>query len=121
MSMISEQVRLLREVASDYERMNMDICTQRVLREAADTIETLSEKVRANNLHGGWIPVSEKLPNKEGSYLITSETGAVTTAHWYMPSEWKPDGFWGRVGKKKTVAWMELPKPYKEGENSADE
>lgn len=63
-----------------------------------------------------WIPVSERLPNKEGSYLITSETGAVTTAHWYMPSEWKPDGLWGRVGKKKTLAWMPLPDPWNGGE-----
>ena len=63
-----------------------------------------------------WIPCSDRLPNKGGSFLITSEIGAVTTAHWYMPSEWGPDGFWGRKGKKKTVAWMPLPEPYKEGE-----
>lgn len=39
-----------------------------VIDRAIDTIETLSAKVRANNLHGGWIPCSERLPEpyKEG-------------------------------------------------------
>lgn len=113
MSMISEQVKKVRCAAAALEVRKLPNLAK-ISREAADTIEVLSAKVRANKLHGGWIPVSEMLPNKEGSYLITSETGAVTTAHWYMPSEWKPDGFWGRVGKKKTVAWMPLPEPYKE-------
>ena len=84
-----------------------------VLKKNHDMLAGLLEEAKARAI-GAWIPCSERLPNKEGLYLITSETGAVTTAHWYMPSEWKPNGFWGRVGKKKTVAWMPLPEPYRE-------
>ena len=101
MRMISEQVKSLRKLANQWKHNDVAGCN--LIFEAADTIEALSEKVRANTIYGDWIPVSERLPSKEGSYLITSETGAVTTAHWYMPSEWKPDGFWGRKGEKDNL------------------
>jgi len=68
MSMITEQVQRLRtlaDIAKDIADNSTD--TVKTLREAADTIEALSAKVRAANMerstayyNGGWIPVKEK-------------------------------------------------------------
>ena len=62
MSMISERVKQIRDVADSYREMRCDICTQKVLYEAADTIEALSAKVREQNLpvHGEWILADEQ-------------------------------------------------------------
>lgn len=51
-----------------------------------------------------WIPVSERLPEEDGGYLVAVKRGYVTTALWVGNVEnWK-----------KVTAWMPLPKPYKE-------
>lgn len=50
-----------------------------------------------------WIPVSEKLPEENGGYLVTVKRGYVTTALWVGNVEnWK-----------EVTAWMPLPEPYK--------
>lgn len=54
MSLISKQVKELREWASLNEEEGFPDFTAYLLNRAADTIEALSEKCRA-----GWIPVSE--------------------------------------------------------------
>lgn len=53
-----------------------------------------------------WIPVSEKLPEENGGYLVTVKRGYVTTALWVGNAEnWK-----------EVTAWMPLPEPYEGGE-----
>lgn len=127
MSMISKQVGLLREVANDYERLNVDRCTQKVLRDAADTIEALSAKVRANNLHGGWMPVIEP-PKKYGTYLVTLKSmcgfprSVHKVAYGIIPGCRRKVGWWfyGDHGTEITedvLAWQALPEPYKGGED----
>ncbi|MEE1352072.1 MAG: hypothetical protein UHM23_08510 [Clostridia bacterium] len=70
MSMITEQVKRLRE-AADFRHTIGDYMTAGLHREAADTIETLSAKIQAANMerssayyNGGWIPVKERLPER---------------------------------------------------------
>ena len=60
-------------------------------------------------INGGWIPVSERLPEEDGGYLVTVKRGYVTTALWVGNAEnWK-----------EVTAWMPLTKPYKsESENT---
>lgn len=65
MSLITEQIKRLRSEAAGMILQNGT--TARLLREAADTISVLSEKLQAANMerstayyHGGWIPVKEK-------------------------------------------------------------
>lgn len=105
MSMINEMVERLRSLA----RVNTDD-TFRLLWGAANTIEDLSAKVRNNNLHGGWIPVSERLPREYAQYLVCFKTG-----HCYV--YWLEDSDWARgmVEKEGILAWMPLPMPYREG------
>lgn len=111
MSMISKQVEELNEEAMrmhDAEKYAWSVITQR----AADTIADLSVKVRANNLHGGWIPCSDRLPETGDSILVTysdEEVGIVWSA--------RPK-LWGKYEKANNlifpVAWMPLPEPYRE-------
>jgi len=80
---------------------------------------------------GEWIPCSERLPSKEGRYMVTQETLGgdfrftglfyygkpmmpnckVKGACWY-----RSDDEWGDVvyEDSEIVAWMPLPEPYRE-------
>ena len=54
-----------------------------------------------------WIPVRERLPDKNRACLITNIYGDVAWNYWI-------DGEW-IVLPDYVVAWMPLPKPFKEG------
>ena len=57
---------------------------------------------------GEWIPVSERLPEKEGFYLVFLENGEMAVAH--------SDGIIANHNfEPKMLAWRPLPEPYKEG------
>lgn len=51
-----------------------------------------------------WIPVTERLPEKDGQYLVTVKKGYMLIGLWCGIKE-----DWGNV-----IAWMPLPEPYKE-------
>lgn len=129
MSMITEQIKRLRDLADDiFKKGCADEMTCRVeLREAADTIEMLSEKARG----GKWIPVKFRplteeeeieypdycymadcqMPSDEEEILISTVHGtvekdiAVFDDAFYLDSgyDWQTD----------VVAWMPLPEPYR--------
>lgn len=68
MSMITHQVEELRNIADAMKYVKSNRISK-VLRDAAETISVLSAKVAAQNMEksiayysGGWIPVSERLP-----------------------------------------------------------
>ena len=63
---------------------------------------------------GRWIPTSEKLPEKEGSYLTTivneydSRLCYIMVCD-YISQVWCPDD---ETASSNVVAWMPLPEPY---------
>ena len=61
-----------------------------------------------------WIPCSERLPNKEGEYLVTDVAGGVKTVEVDMLLHYEDDGkpFW--CYSQNPIAWCEKPEPYKE-------
>ena len=67
---------------------------------------------------GEWIPVSERLPELDGEYLITYLTQGVYSEEDILVvciSDYDHDnGFW-KSRKGKVIAWQPLPKPYEEG------
>lgn len=110
MSMITEQVKSLRR-AADFRHTIGDYMTAGLHREAADTIEALSEKVRAANMerstayyNGGWIPVSERLPEKDDLYLICFDDGEYDLVYFCK----------GAFSYSGVIAWLPLPEPYRE-------
>ena len=63
--------------------------------------------------HERWIPISERLPDEMGTYLVTldyKEHGTGVTSLWFHNAE---IGWDLRVADEVT-AWMPLPEPYKE-------
>lgn len=50
-----------------------------------------------------WIPVTERLPEHNGDYLVTGRQGAVNKRRY-------EDGYW--YGNWAVLAWMPLPEPY---------
>ena len=113
--MISELVKGLRKLGNQWK--HNEVAAYNLIFDAADTIEALSEKVRANNLHEGWIPVSERLPENNGCMLVTIddaiEFGKYEDGEW---SIWVCE-HWDEWDAKGVTAWMPLPEPYrKDGE-----
>ena len=66
-------------------------CDQCGVNKATHYIENLADYLIAhgvtfatdNNVPCKWIPVSERLPGKEGVYIVRSDTGSVYTNHFY--------------------------------------
>ena len=68
------------------------------------------EKEQSN----GWVPCSERLPEKKGDYLVTCNDGKVRVWWFVVADDFK---CWLEgVGNLKPIAWMPLPEPYKEDE-----
>lgn len=118
MSMINDQVKALRDVAGAYKHNGLSL----ILRQAADTIESLSAKLQAANMEngGGWIPCEDRLPPQpkenpifEGKplelYLVSvKNTDYAFRAFWN--GKFFADGF----SKLQNVeAWQPLPEPYR--------
>ena len=77
----------------------------KLMYDAADAIEVLSKMEKATR----WIPVTERLPEKSGSYLVYVY-GEVTEMDCWR-------GKWHMLGDDYTKAvthWMPLPEPPKE-------
>ena len=56
-----------------------------------------------------WIPVTERLPEKEGRYLVTnSKIGA-----WHVDVDFYRPYMGGWMYDQGVTAWMPLPEPYK--------
>lgn len=67
-----------------------------------------------------WVPVTERLPEKEDTYLVYTERGSVYSSHFYtemkFASGYVREASWSQRGKVKVTHWMPLPEPPKEGE-----
>ena len=69
-----------------------------------------------------WIPVTERLPEKEGSYIVLTTSGAVTTGRFYTEMIFEPTHYrdkayvrkasWSR--NRNVTHWMPLPETPRE-------
>lgn len=61
-----------------------------------------------------WIPCSERLPNEDGTYLVTDEwVGKTGTKYIEIEGIDFEHGRWNCLDYEKVTAWMPLPKPWK--------
>lgn len=70
---------------------------------------------------GGWIPVSERLPEKDGYYFVTKRLidGRIQTdiePFWTGADWWKSEFHFAGIDLWEVLAWQPLPEPYKAGE-----
>ena len=107
MSMISEQVKRLREKAKLFSES--DFAVDGIVKDyndAADTIEELSKKLAVGN--DGWIPVSERMPEEdvlEDGYAEPSEAVLVLTKY----NSYKVSRYWGnRRNKRDYHDWVDI-------------
>lgn len=59
-----------------------------------------------------WIPVSERLPDKNATYhLVTTTRSHRVEMAWYLDGDW----FWNNSVSEMggVIAWMPLPEPYR--------
>ena len=82
-----------------------------VLTEVRDGLNELPTYSFPDREKGEWIPVSERLPEDRGDYIIdyTNEFGEFVGI-----SHYDKYGFWS---SSNVIAWQPLPEPYKEGGN----
>lgn len=118
MSYIDSQIRELREIAEMYEGMDGG----ELLKECADTIESLYKKLNEKS-NGGWIPCSERLPEKGVMNPVTNDyaeylcTVCVDGFRTVRPIKFDKDGCWVNHGMnfdKYVTAWQPLPEAYHE-------
>lgn len=76
-------------------------------------IEKVDEiaKELAEQHYNGWISVNDRLPDKEGSYLVIGRTGGATVTRWYAPSKFHPQGHFGGNSADYIRYWMPRPQP----------
>lgn len=82
-----------------------------VKNETDKLLKIVSDHVK--NMPSPWIQCSERMPEKEGGYLVTRGSGEdtyTTFLNWNKSEGWYVDC----LRPVNVVAWMELPEPYKE-------
>ena len=95
----------------------LDIVFALAPNEANAIMDAFDEYADSNEPH--WIPVTEKLPEEEGEYLVTSvyqyyrdgrKTYKTTVDRWSRNGVGKE---WVATSNDAHIAWMPLPEPYK--------
>lgn len=128
---LEEAIKHAEEVADGHDRIKqiktvtLEECKcaeeHRQLAEWLKELKQLREQTR-------WIPVSERLPEEDGQYLITVKYKHVDGYDdiYAEHGEWT-DGRWdmfcfGHCGEvEDIIAWMPLPKPYVPQESEVEE
>lgn len=67
---------------------------------------------------GKWMPVSERLPDKAGEYIVTDDAGGMATVS-TDDLVYNAGGELIWLCSQNVTAWMPLPEPYKESEVKA--
>lgn len=126
MSMITEQIKRLREKAEIFKESGCAVDgIVWEFHEAADTIEELSTKLQAANMerssqfyHGGWVPCEECLPEENDVVLVQSSRRMTNEEHDFITiARYENTHFWSRFGWNpyaNIIAWRPLPEEYRE-------
>lgn len=101
-------------------------CIAQITVDAEEVVRRIKEEY---DITDGWIPCSERLPSKDGRCLVTHplfirKNKWLDIMHFGKPSMpntkvkgkcwYRSDDEWGDVVYDDILAWMPLPKPYRE-------
>ena len=88
----------------------LDIVFALAPNEANAIMDAFDEYVDSNEPH--WIPVTERLPKEDGSYLVSGKwgSGKESVGDCEFSVE---DGYFQTAWNFDVLAWMPLPEPYK--------
>ena len=77
-------------------------------------IYSLKAKTILRSIGTEWIPVEERLPEKDGAYLVTMVEELVGDGNPFVGMEVFEDGTWyaDEDDFHPVIAWMPLPEPY---------
>ena len=81
-------------------------------------VELLFTDLEQDEKENGWIPVSERLPEKHKDVIATVKYSGFCGMYgkWLKTASINDYGEWnGECIGGEVIAWMYLPKPYKEG------
>lgn len=121
MNEIEKTIKRLNILKTDIEHnlvkgnlIKRDLISSKELAELLTTAISALEK----QLNGGWIPCREKLPEKGGYYLVSTqyETPRVMIGFYFIElAIWN---YWmSNCQINSIIAWQPLPEPFKGGEN----
>lgn len=112
---LDEAIKHCEEVAEKYcEKVEEGLTADDFCDSCASEHRQLAEWLKElKTYREAWIPVSERLPEKNGNYLVTVEANDGTASiKFQMVDHYGPK--WLHEGKhEKVIAWMPLPEPYK--------
>ena len=105
-----EAIELLKAPLKSEVYVNLHIAFSEALRMAIKALEQ-QESER-------WIPVSERLPEKDGTYIVTQATHSLRDYGKILRYDTCQvdftQGRWRRAKNLEVIAWRPLPKPYTE-------
>ena len=107
--MYDELVKRLREVEEMLKVVQFKEATN-LINQAADAIEELSEP--------RWIPVTERLPEETGKYLVCGQWSGKPAETWVceLIAFGQIKGWANEARNPVVTYWMPLPEPPKDGE-----
>lgn len=90
---------------AEYERTHGNLQGCLDFRQLAEWLRELNQLREQTS----WIPVSERLPEEEGNYLVCYNNGYISVSEWH-PNPYEKVCF--DIFPSLIVAWMPLPKSY---------
>ena len=113
--MIDEK-NLIEDIEKEFDGVcTYDVSPSRAVQDFTDIVDR-QPKV------GVWIPVSKRLPEKDGYYFVTKRfmDGRIRTdiePFWVDADWWKSELHFDGISLWEVLAWQPLPEPYKAGEH----
>lgn len=95
-------------------------CDENTQKQAIDRCKKIVQEV-AKEYNNGWIPCSERLPERRGYYLATWMSGnevigfmgePIVERLYFKGKEWSVQN----AAHRRVIAWQPLPAPYQKGE-----